>query len=78
MYPQLSHFHNHGLAIPFHFIWKNFFKECFSPRLPSKSPSPQRDGAWKEREREREREKVLKKEQGKRKAPIVSTNKKGK
>jgi hypothetical protein len=30
------HFHNHGLAIPFNFILKEKFKECFSPRLSSK------------------------------------------
>jgi hypothetical protein len=64
IYPQLPHFHNHGLVIPFHFIWKEIFEECFSPRLSSKSPSPQIDGALK-REREREREKSIKKEKGK-------------
>jgi hypothetical protein len=67
IYPQLHHFHNHGLAIPFHFIWNKILEECFSPHLSSKSPSPQRDGALKKREREREREgeKVLKKEEEK-------------
>jgi hypothetical protein len=55
IYPQLPHFYNHGLAIPFYFIWKEIFVECFSPRLSSKSPSPQKDGALK---REREREKM--------------------
>jgi hypothetical protein len=74
IYPQLPHFHNHGLAIPFHFNSKEIFEGCFSHRLSSKSPSPQRDGALKKRERE----KVLKKEEGKRKAPRVSINKKGK
>jgi hypothetical protein len=59
IYPPLHHFHNHGLAISFHFIWKEIFEEYFSPRLSSKSPSPQKDGALKERERERE---ILKKE----------------
>jgi hypothetical protein len=66
IYPQLPHFHNHGLAIPFQFICKEIFEECFSPCLSSKSPSPQRDGALKKRERERE--KVLKKEEGKKKS----------
>jgi hypothetical protein len=47
IYPQLPHFHNHGLAIPFHFIWKEIFEECFSPHLSSKSASPQRDRALK-------------------------------
>jgi hypothetical protein len=75
--PLLTHFHNHGLAIPFHFIGKEIFKECFSPRLSSKSPSPQRGGALK-KNRERERKKVLKKSGRKRKAPRVSTNKMGK
>jgi hypothetical protein len=52
---------------------------CFSPHLSSKSPSPQKDKALK-REREREREKSIeeKKDEGRRKAPRVSTNKKGK
>jgi hypothetical protein len=72
IYPQLPYFHNHGLAIPFHFIWKENFEEWFSPHLSSKSPSPQRYGALK-----KEREKVLKKEEGKRKAPRVSVNKRG-
>jgi hypothetical protein len=57
IYPQLPHFRNHGLAIPFHFISKEIFEECFSPRLSSKFPSPRRDGALKKGERE----KVLKK-----------------
>jgi hypothetical protein len=60
IYPQLTHFHNHGLAIPFHFIGKEIFKECFSPRLSSKSPSPQRGGALK-KNREREKESIEKK-----------------
>jgi hypothetical protein len=68
------HFHNHGLAIPFHFILKEIFEEYFSPHLSSKSSSTQRDGALK---RERER-KYWKKEEEKRKAPIVSANKKEK
>jgi hypothetical protein len=63
IYPKLPHFHNHGLAIPFHFIQKDIFEECFSPRLSSKPPSPQRDGALK-----REREKVLKKREWKKKS----------
>jgi hypothetical protein len=50
---------------------------CFSPHLSSKSPSPQKDKAFK-RERERERSIEEKKDEGKRKAPRVSTNKKGK
>jgi hypothetical protein len=75
IYPPLHHFHNHGLAISFHFIWKEIFEEYFSPRLSSKSPSPQRDGALKERERERN---IEKREEGKRKAPRISTNKMGK
>jgi hypothetical protein len=74
IYPQLPHFHNYGLAIPFYFIWKEIFEECFSPRLSSKFPSPQRNGALKKIEGE----KVLKKEEGKRKATRVSANKKGK
>jgi hypothetical protein len=73
IYPQLPHFHNYSLAIPFHFIWKEIFEKYFSPRLLSKSSSTQRDGALKKREK-----KVLKKEEGKRKAPRVSANKKGK
>jgi hypothetical protein len=48
---------------------------CFSPHLSSKSPSPQKDKALK---RERERSIEEKKDEGKRKAPRVSTNKKGK
>jgi hypothetical protein len=72
IYPQLPHFHNHGLVIPFHFIWKEIFEECFSPHLSSKSPSPQRDEALKKGERE----KVLKKRKEK-KAPRVSVNKIG-
>jgi hypothetical protein len=52
IYPQLPHFHNHGLVIPFHFIWKEIFEECFSPHLSSKFQSSERDGALKERERE--------------------------
>jgi hypothetical protein len=75
IYPQLPHFHNHGLAIPFHFILKEIFEECFSPGLSSKSTSHQRDRALKKGEKE----KVLKKrEEGKRKAPGVSSNKMGK
>jgi hypothetical protein len=77
IYPQLPHFYNHGLAIPFHFIWKETFEECFSPRLSSKFPSPQRDGALK-REREREKKNIEKREEEKRKAPRVSANKMGK
>jgi hypothetical protein len=53
IYAQLPHFYNHGLAIPFHFIWKEIFEEHFSPHLSSKSPSPQRDGALKKEEREK-------------------------
>jgi hypothetical protein len=74
IYPQLHHFHNHGLAIPFHFIWNKILEECFSPHLSSKSPSPQRDGALKKREREGGR-KSIKKRGRKRKAPRVSANK---
>jgi hypothetical protein len=76
IYPQLPHFHNHGLAIPFHFIWKEIFEECFSPHLSSKSSSPQRDGAMKKREREKKS--IEKRVEGKRKALRVSANKKGK
>jgi hypothetical protein len=76
IYPQLPHFHNHALAIPFHFIWKEIFEECFSPHLSSKSPSPQRDKALK-RERERERKKYSKKRKEKEKLQD-SANKKGK
>jgi hypothetical protein len=52
--------------------------KTFSPRLSSKSPSPQRDGALKrERERERERESIERKRKEK-KTPRVSTDKMGK
>jgi hypothetical protein len=75
IYPQLSHFHNHGLAIPFHCIWKEIFEEYFSSRLSSKSSSPQRDRALK---RERERKGIENKRKEKRRDPRVSANKKGK
>jgi hypothetical protein len=73
IYPQLPHFYNHGLAIPSISSKKN--GECFSPRLSSKSSSPQRDGALKKREREKS---IDKKRKEKRKASRVSANKKGK
>jgi hypothetical protein len=72
IYPQLPHFHNHGLAIPFHSISseKIFLKSVF---LLVYYQNPQ---VLKEMEHwKREREKVLKKEEGKRKAARVSTNK---
>jgi hypothetical protein len=52
---------------------KRIFEECFSPHLSSKSSSPQRDGALKERE------KVLKTRMKEKEKPQrVSANKKGK
>jgi hypothetical protein len=66
IYPQLPHFHNHGLAIPFHFISKEIFEVFFSSFI-IKIPNSSKRWSIEKREREREREKVLKKEEGKEK-----------
>jgi hypothetical protein len=68
IYQQLPHFYNHGLAIPFYFIWKENFEECFSPRLSSKSLLKETEH-WKKRER-----KSIEK-RGRKKTQRVSANK---
>jgi hypothetical protein len=70
IYPHLPHFHNHGLAIPFHFIWKEIFEECFSSRL-SQNPKSSKRRSKEKRERkkllkERERKSIEKKRKEKR------------
>jgi hypothetical protein len=61
------------MAHPFHSIsFEKKIEECFSPRLSSKSPSPQRDGSLKKRDK-----KYWKKRKGK-KSSKSPANKKGK
>jgi hypothetical protein len=64
------HFHNRGSAIPFHFIWKEIFEECFYHQNLQVLKEMEH---WK-----KERKSIEKKEKGKWKASRVSANKKGK
>jgi hypothetical protein len=72
IYPQLPHLHNHGLAISSHAIRKEFSKVVF---LLKYHQNPQ---VLKETEHRKKREKSIEKRERKRKAPRVSSNKKGK
>jgi hypothetical protein len=67
IYPQLPHFHNHGLDIPFHFIWKEISKECFSSFIIKIPKASKRQSIEKEREREK---RYWKKEEGKEKLQV--------
>jgi hypothetical protein len=90
IYPQLPHFQNHGLTIPFHFIWKKNLRVFFSSfiiQIPKSSKrcsieKIEREKSIKKREKKKEKEKLQEslqiKEEKEKKAPRVSSNKKGK
>jgi hypothetical protein len=78
IYPQLSHFNNHGLAISSE---KKFLKSVFLLVYHLNPQVLKETEHWKKGEREKVLEKREKKEKGeerKRKAPRVSSNKKEK